>query len=420
MSEVIILLLSLHLYNLVKVSKSYLVFLCNSLVFDLSFSFRPEFEVVESVVQEVIKTLGHKLSGFDDLVGIEPRVEALKTLLKLGSKNDEFRVIGIKGMGGIGKTTLATVLYDRISCMFDACCFIENVSKIYKDGGAIAIQKQILCQAFNEINLERYSPSEVSAILRNRLGNINVLIVLDNVDGLKQVQELAIDPKLLHTESRMIITTRDAHILKVFGAQEVYEVPLLNSNDACELFCKKAFQSEDQSSSCVELIPEVLRYAQHLPLAVKVVGSFLCTRDATQWRDALDRLRNNPNNDVMDVLQMSIDGLQPEEKEIFLHIACFFNGEREDYVSHILDACELHAHIGIQIMLEKSLITIKNQEIHMHAMLQELGKKITRHNFPDEPGSWTRLWQYKDFNHVLMTDTVTHFDSIILLFPLRV
>ncbi|XP_058776743.1 disease resistance protein L6-like [Vicia villosa] len=173
----------------------------------------PEFEVVESVVQEVIKTLGHKLSGFDDLVGIEPRVEALKVLLKLGSKNDEFRVIGIKGMGGIGKTTLANVLYDRISCMFDACCFIENVSKTYKDGGAIAIQKQILCQAFNEINLERYSPSEVSAIIGNRLGNINVLIVLDNVDGLKQVQELAIDPKLLHPESRMITTTRDAQYI---------------------------------------------------------------------------------------------------------------------------------------------------------------------------------------------------------------
>ncbi|MCH99786.1 TMV resistance protein N-like [Trifolium medium] len=107
----------------------------------------------------------------------------------------------------------------------------------------------------------------------------------------------------------------------------------------------------------------------------------------------------------MDVLQISVDGLEYEEKEIFLHIACFFKGEREDYVKRILDACGLYSHIGIQRILEKSLITIKNQEIHMHDMLQELGKKIVRHGFPKEPGSSSRLWQCSDFYHVLMTKT---------------
>ena len=62
--------------------------------------------------------------------------------MKLSSKDDDFRVVGIWGMAGIGKTTLAFVLYDRISYQFDACCFIENVSKIYKDGGATAVQMQ--------------------------------------------------------------------------------------------------------------------------------------------------------------------------------------------------------------------------------------------------------------------------------------
>jgi len=60
--------------------------------------------------------LGHKFSGFaDDLIGIQPRVEELESLLKLNSKDDEFRAIGIWGMAGIGKTTLASVLYDRVS-----------------------------------------------------------------------------------------------------------------------------------------------------------------------------------------------------------------------------------------------------------------------------------------------------------------
>jgi hypothetical protein len=206
----------------------------------------------------------------------------------------------------------------------------------------------------------------------------------------------------------MIITTRDVHILRVYGADTIHEVPLLNSNDACEFFRRKAFKGDDQSSNCVELIPEVLKYTQHLPLAIGVIGSFLCTRDATQRRDALDRLKSNPDSKIMDVLQMRVDGLQYEEKEIFLHIACFFKGERPGRLckENILDACGLYSHIRIQRILEKSLIAIKNQEIHMHDMLQELGKKIVRHGFLEEPGSWSRLWRYNDFYHVLMTETV--------------
>jgi len=381
---------------------------------------------MKDIVQEVIKILGHKFSGFaDDLIGIQPRVEELERLLKLNSNDDDFQAIGIWGMAGIGKTTLASVLYDRVSYQFDASCFIENVSKIYIDGGATAVKKEIIRQTIDEKNLETYSPSEISGIVHKRLCTRKFLVVLDNVDLLEQVEELAINPELLGKGSRMVITTRDIHILRVFGAQlsvshdtcvsyDVYEVPLLNNNDARELFYRKAFKSEDPTSGCVKLTPEVLKYAQGLPLAIRVVGSFLCTRNANQWRDALYRLRNNPDNKVMDVLQVSFEGLHSEEKEIFLHIACFFKGEKEDYVKRILDACGLHPHIGIQSLIERSLITIRNHEIFMHEMLQELGKKIVRQQFPFQPGSWSRLWLYEDIYSVMMTETVTRYLNFLL------
>lgn len=355
--------------------------------------------------------MGCKFSGFvDDLIGIQPRVEALERILKLGLGDCGFRVLGIRGMGGIGKTTLATVLYDRISHQFQASCFIENVSKIYKDGGCVAVQKQIICQTLRDKNLEACRrPSEISMMVRSRLHNIKVLVVLDDIDQIEQLQELHINPKLLCGGSRIIITTRDEHILKEYGADEVYEAQLMSDGEALDLLHRKAFKSDNSSSTFSELIPQVLKYAEGLPLAIRVIGSFLCTRNATQWGAALEGLRNNPlGNRVMKVLQISFEGLEPREKEIFLHIACFFKGEKVDYVRGVLDACGLHPDIGIPLIVEKSLITIRNTEIHMHGMLQELGKQIVRGQHPYDPEFWSRLWLYQDFHRVAMSKMVTY------------
>ncbi|MED6164876.1 hypothetical protein PIB30_094311 [Stylosanthes scabra] len=144
----------------------------------------------------------------------------------------------------------------------------------------------------------------------------------------------------------------------------------------------------------MELTPNILEYAQGLPLAIKVVGSFLYNRDASQWRDSLGRLKKYPDKkEVTGVLQISFEPLRKEEREIFLHIACFFRGQREEYVKQILDVCGLHPQIGIPVLKERSLIAIENQEIHMHDMLQELGKKLVREKYAEDFTGCTNLTQ---------------------------
>jgi hypothetical protein len=172
--------------------------------------------------------------------------------------------------------------------------------------------------------------------------------------------------------------------------------------------CRKAFKSDYSKNTFAELILEVLKYAQGLPLAITVLGSFLCNRNIMQWRATFDGLQNNPDKRIMKVLRMSFEGLQPREKEIFLHVACFFEGEREDYVRRILHACGLQPNIGIPLIAEKSFITIRNQIICMHKMLQELGKQIVKGQHLDKPRFWSRLWLYKDFHRVMMTKMVTY------------
>ncbi|RHN46491.1 putative winged helix-turn-helix DNA-binding domain, leucine-rich repeat domain, L [Medicago truncatula] len=308
-------------------------------------------------------------------------------------------------MDGIGKTALAKVLYDRISYQFDACCFIENVSKIYEDGGAVAVQKQILCRTIKEKNIDTYSPPNISQIMRNRLCKIKLLIVLDNVEQLEQLEELDIQPVFLHTGSRIITIARDKHILQAYGANDVFEAKLMNPEDARKLFCRKAFKSDYPSSGFAELISKVLKYANRLPLAVKVLGSFLFSRNANQWNSTLDKFEKNPPNKIMKVLNVSYEGLEQDEKEVFLHVACFFNGERRDYVSRILDACGLNPGINIPLLAEKSLITIINEEIYMHEMLHKLGKQIVREQHPDKPDLWSRMWLYRDFHDAMISNS---------------
>jgi len=82
--------------------------------------------------------------------------------------------------------------------------------------------------------------------------------------------------------------------------------------------------------------------------------------------------------------------------------------ERKDYVSRILDACGLHPGINIPLLIEKSLITIKFEEIHMHEMLHKLGKQIVWEQHPNKPNLWSRMWLYRDFHHAMITNSVIY------------
>ncbi|XP_061357602.1 TMV resistance protein N-like [Gastrolobium bilobum] len=286
--------------------------------------YKPQNTEIEKIVKEIISILAHNFSSLpNDLVGMQSPAEELEKLLALSSVN-AVRVVGICGMGGAGKTTLATVLWDKISHQFDACCFIVDVCK----SDVIDTQKQLLQQALNKENLHIFNPFLAADLIRRRLRYVRAFIVLDNVDQVEQLEKLGVNREWLGAGSRIIITSRDLHILRKYGVDDVYTVKLLNADNALQLFSRKAFNCDNIGRDYKVLSYEVLEYAKGLPLAIKVLGSFLFGRDIHEWRSALARLRENPSKDIMDVLRISYDGLEEMEKEIFLDIVCFFNGHK--------------------------------------------------------------------------------------------
>ena len=113
------------------------------------------------------------------------------------------------------------------------------------------------------------------------------------------------------------------------------------------------------------------------------------------------------------MLKISYDGLDREEKKIFLDIACFFKGKKKGFVINILNACGFSAEIGICVLSDKSLISLSNDNIiTMHELLQAMAREIVRQEC-EEPGKQSRLWNYDDIYHVLTKDKV-RFNSILI------
>ena len=368
---------------------------------------RSEIEDIKDIVGKI--SLNLKYDAFQyitkDLVGIYSRMVELESCLVVGS--NDVRFIGIWGMGGMGKTTLARVVYYMVSKKFEACSFIENVREKSEKDGLLFLQQKLIYDILMETNLKIKDEYDGALKIMNKVHHKRILLVLDDVDKLKQLKMLAGEHHWFGPGSRIIITTRDKHVLEACGVDEIYEFQGLNYKDALQLFCLKAFKKEHVPNDYLELSKDFIKYAAGLPLALEVLGSFLFGKSTTEWKSALERLKEYPNTEILHVLQISFNGLHYTEKEIFLHIACFFNHDMKDHVVEILDSLGLYPNVGLKELSNKSLLKIMyNNVVWMHDLLEEMGKNIVRQDYPDDPGKHSRLWRFKDIDNVLKQNKV--------------
>ncbi|GJY37550.1 TMV resistance protein N-like protein [Tanacetum coccineum] len=236
-----------------------------------------ESELIRKVVDDIFKKLcAISLSVDENLVGMETRIKDVLALLEICS-NDNVRMIGIKGMGGSGKTTLARAVYDQISFQFEGTSFVENVREFSKPSlsGLKKLQKQILTDVFNNPNMPVSSVSDGKKVMIQMMRRKKVLVVLDDVDNIKQLEALAGKPNWFKLGSIIIITTRDEQVLLSHGVSFICNVSLLTDKEAVCLFSRYAFGKETPIHGYEEMSGQVVSYADGLPLTIRVLGSFL-------------------------------------------------------------------------------------------------------------------------------------------------
>lgn len=336
--------------------------------------------------------------------------------------NDDVRTIGIWGVGGIGKTILARQAFEKIVLErneeFKHICFLDRVrEECGKHGRGLVYLQNYLYKTLPDSNKDDHIQDipKGKELLSARLRFHKVLIVLDDVDDFEQIKALA-DCSWLSPGSRVIVTTRDKTTLKKCQVNDdkIYEVEKLTPGEAFQLFCRKAFKkSHAPDDHYKDLSDKFVEYASGLPLALQVLGSYL--NEEKDWAEVLDKLKEYPEKGIDGVLELSCRGLEHTQRQIFLDIACFFNGEDEVRVKKILESCGFYPNNGILDLVDKSLITIEHNKLWMHDLLQQTGRQIAVKEFPKEPGKRSRLWvnnkAYKDteswHNEVLTKNTVS-------------
>ncbi|XP_017432943.1 disease resistance protein Roq1 isoform X2 [Vigna angularis] len=387
---------------------------------------KPQYVQIEEIVQNVINTLGPKICSLpkDELVGIEHRLEELVGIERRLQSVNNVGVVGISGMSGIGKTTLARALYERIYHQYDFHCFIDDVSKIYRDSSSLGVQKQLISQSLNEKNLEISNSCDGTCLIWSRLHNVRALVVLDNVDEVEQLRMFTGKRDTLLREclgrgSIIIVVSRDEHILRTHGVNDIYQVQPLNDENAMQLFCRNAFKVNHILSDYEKLAWDVLSYAEGHPLAIEVIGSSLFGRNVSQWESALARLKEKKSKNIMDVLRISFDQLDEEDKEIFLDIACALCHHDEEYVTEVLKFRGFHPEYGLQVLLDKSLISKRSGIIDMHRLLKDLGRYIVKEESPKEPLKRSRLCNYQDFCKAMSNNQTTEILEVVAVYLLR-
>lgn len=351
---------------------------------------KDEMRLLKNIVDCVMKEINNSvpLEVAKNPVGMKEIVEDFK-VNTLGSDHGsrDLTIIGIWGMGGSGKTTLAKALYNEISSSMQRSSFVFNVRDAATKGLLHEKQRKLL----NDLGIPGLTLDNVEdgkRSLSRGLRSGRVLIVLDDVDNIEQLDAFLFTKDSFQRGSIIIVTTRAYDILKIWGISSVYKMRSLDPLYAKQLFCWHAFLKSYPADGFEQLVEKFLVVCNGLPLSLKIFGAQLFGEFRIEyWESQLNKIVRILPDDIKQRLKISYDALDDEEKEMFLDTACFFIGQERSSAIEIWNGLGYSGLQSWERLLHKCLVELDNDnQIRMHDHLRDLGRNIAHNQIP------YRLW----------------------------
>ncbi|KAI4383488.1 hypothetical protein MLD38_009321 [Melastoma candidum] len=303
----------------------------------------------------------------DHFIGVEEQVQDIIDKLDCGSR--DVRIIVIHGMGGIGKTTLASAVFNKIYWQFQGYSFLSNVRESSAGNRIVDLQNKLLRDLLRFSRYNFRDANDAMNCIQGSLHKKNALVVLDDVSDVDQFGKLVGMGEWLGLGSRVIITTRNLHCIANGADIEndawisqgkkiyIYKMRELGSDDSLRLLCRHAFGKDVPPSDYERPSHDILSLVGGIPLAIEVIGSYLRQGSVAIWGRMFNKLKKIPHERLYrEILKSSYEILSDEEKEIFLD---FFLAGRDKTTSfYYWEACGLFPEINLHTLISYALIKI--------------------------------------------------------------
>ncbi|KAG2304821.1 hypothetical protein Bca52824_033472 [Brassica carinata] len=337
---------------------------------------RPAAKVVKKDIQTTI--------GLDSMVG-----KAWDSIMK-----PERRILGIYGMGGVGKTTLLDSINNK---------FIEEVNEFDVVIGVLVskhlqyedIQNKILRRLRADQELEKETEEKKASFIENILGRKKFVLLLDDLWSAVDLSRIGVPRPTQENGSKIVFTTRKKEVCREMRADDEMKIECLSNNEAWELFQYVVGEAALKRHPDIPTLAKTISEKCHgLPLALNVIGKAMsCKEDVHEWRHAIDVLKKSSREfpgmeeNILSVLKVSYDGLEDEKvKSCFLYCSLFpedYEITKEELIEYWInegfingkrneDGSNNKGHVIIGSLVRAHLLIESETAVKMHDVLREM------------------------------------------------